>query len=154
MEFFRKVFELLFGGLNDTAKWNALINHVGVFWVYVVLFGIVFVETGLVVMPFLPGDSLLFAIGAIGSREDIALNLPLVTVLLIIAAILGDAVNYVIGYYVGPAIFKKDTGRFLNKQHLMKRTPSTRNTAARRSSSHGSFRSSARLHRSSRASAR
>jgi membrane-associated protein len=120
MEFFRKLFHLLFGGLNSTERWNDLIGYVGQGNIYVVLFAIIFAETGLVVTPFLPGDSLLFAIGAVGARHDIQLNLPLVTVLLIIAAILGDAVNYFIGYRVGPAIFTKETGRLLNKKHLLK----------------------------------
>jgi membrane-associated protein len=118
MEFFRKLFHLLFGGLNNTERWNDLITYIGTTNIYVVLFAIIFAETGLVVTPFLPGDSLLFAIGAIGARHEIQLNLPAVTVLLIVAAILGDAVNYWIGYRVGPAIFSKETGRLLNKRHL------------------------------------
>src|SRR6185369_16190145 len=97
MEFFQKLWNLLFGGLNDTARWNDLIAYVGTANIYIILFAIIFAETGLVVTPFLPGDSLLFAIGAIGSREEIGINLPLVTILLIAAAILGDAVNYWIG---------------------------------------------------------
>jgi membrane-associated protein len=120
MEFFRKLFHLLFGGLNDTARWNDLIAYVGTGNIYVVLFLIVFAETGLVVTPFLPGDSLLFAIGAIGARENIALNLWIVTPLLIVAAVIGDAVNYWVGYKLGPAVFKKDTGRLLNKKHLIR----------------------------------
>jgi membrane-associated protein len=120
MEFFHKLFRLLFGGLNSTERWNDLISYIGQANIYVVLFAIVFAETGLVITPFLPGDSLLFAIGAIGARHEIQLNLPLVTVLLIVAAILGDAVNYFIGYRMGPAIFSKDTGRLLNKKHLLK----------------------------------
>lgn len=118
MEFFSKLFALLFGGLSDSAKWNDLISHVGTTNIYAVLFLIVFAETGLVVTPFLPGDSLLFAVGAVGARPEIGLNLPLVTGLLIVAAILGDAVNYWVGYRVGPAIFSKETGRLLNKEHL------------------------------------
>ena len=109
MQFFRKLIDLLFGGLSDTAKWNDLIAVIGPTNIYVVLFLIVFAETGFVVTPFLPGDSLLFAIGAVGSRPEIALNLPVLTGLLIVAAILGDAVNYWIGYRVGPAIFRKET---------------------------------------------
>ena len=120
MEFFRKLFHLLFGGLNSTQRWNDLINYIGQTNIYVVLFLIIFCETGLVVTPFLPGDSLLFAIGAIGARQEIQLNVPVLTVLLIIAAVLGDAVNYFIGYRVGPAIFSKETGRLLNKKHLLK----------------------------------
>jgi membrane-associated protein len=119
MEFFRKLFHLLFGGLNDTTRWNDLISYVGQTNIYVVLFAIIFAETGLVVTPFLPGDSLLFAVGAIGARHEIQLNLTLVTILLIAAAILGDMVNYWIGYRIGPAIFSKETGRLLNKKHLL-----------------------------------
>ena len=110
----------LFRHLNDTGKWNALINYVGHTNIYVILFAIIFCETGLVVTPFLPGDSLLFAIGAIGTREGINLNLPVLTTLLIVAAVVGDAVNYWIGYKLGPAVFKKETGRLLNKKHLIK----------------------------------
>ncbi len=119
MEFFTKLFHLLFGGLNNIERWNDLINYVGTIQIYIVLFMIIFAETGLVITPFLPGDSLLFAIGAIGVRKDIALNLPLVTGLLVVAAVVGDAVNYWIGYKLGPAVFKKETGRLLNKKHLV-----------------------------------
>ena len=120
MEFFRKLFHLLFGGLINTERWNDLITYVGQTNIYVVLFLIIFAETGLVVTPFLPGDSLLFAAGAIGMRNEIQLNLPMLTLLLMIAAVGGDAVNYWIGYRVGPAIFKKDTRKLLNKQHLLR----------------------------------
>ena len=89
-------------------------------WVYALLFLIIFAETGLVVTPFLPGDSLLFAVGAIGARKDIGINLPLVTALLIIAAVIGDAVNYWIGYRLGPAVFKREDSKLLNKKHLLR----------------------------------
>src|SRR4026208_644010 len=101
---FLKLLIALFRLLNETAKWNSLIEYVGQGNIYVVLFAIIFAETGLVVTPFLPGDSLLFAGGAIGARHEINLNLPLVTVLLIVAAVLGDAVNYWIGFKLGPAV--------------------------------------------------
>ena len=87
-------------------------------WLYAVLFAIVFCETGLVVTPFLPGDSLLFAAGALSGLGALEL-LPL-SVLIFVAAVLGDTVNYWIGERVGPEIFKKDTGRLLNKDHLQK----------------------------------
>jgi membrane-associated protein len=119
MEFIRILWEL-FRNLNETAKWNALIEYVGHGNLYVVMFLIIFAETGLVVTPFLPGDSLLFAIGAIGARHEIDLNLPLITVLLIIAAIAGDAVNYWIGYKMGPAVFKREDSWLLNKKHLQR----------------------------------
>src|SRR5215213_7340119 len=118
MEFFRRLIHL-FRHLNETGAWNSMIEYIGQTNIYVLLFAIIFAETGLVVTPFLPGDSLLFAVGAIGARKEINLNLPVLTVLLIIAAVLGDAVNYWIGYRLGPAVFKKETGRLLNKKHLL-----------------------------------
>jgi membrane-associated protein len=118
MEFLRKLYDLL-RHLGEDFYWRDMINHVGVNNLYVVLFVIVFAETGLVVTPVLPGDSLLFALGAIGSR-DVGINLPLITVLLIVAAILGDAVNYWIGYKLGPAVFKREDSRLLNKKHLLR----------------------------------
>jgi membrane-associated protein len=107
MELIRKLYALLFGGLGDDAKWRAVLDHVGTGNLYLVLFAIVFAETGLVVTPFLPGDSLLFALGAIGAR-DVGINLPLATALLIVAAVLGDAANYWIGYKLGPKVFTHD----------------------------------------------
>ncbi|HET9062625.1 MAG TPA: DedA family protein [Candidatus Binatia bacterium] len=89
-------------------------------WLYVVLFLIVFCETGLVVTPFLPGDSLLFAVGALLSVPGTPLSLSTMVVLLCVAAILGDAVNYTIGYRVGPRVFTSETSRLLNKEHLVR----------------------------------
>lgn len=82
---------------------------------YLILFLIIFAETGLVVTPFLPGDSLLFAAGAIASLGS--LNPFLLIVLLIVAAILGDAVNYLAGKYIGPKVFSREY-RFLKRAHL------------------------------------
>lgn len=84
-------------------------------WVYVVLFAIVFCETGLVVMPFLPGDSLLFIAGAFCATG--ALNAELLMILLIIAAIIGDNLNYFIGRKIGRAVFTKDY-RWIDKRAL------------------------------------
>ena len=89
-------------------------------WLYVVLFAIVFCETGLVVTPFLPGDSLLFAVGALASLPDSGLSLWLVAVLMIVAAVLGDAVNYAVGAYMGPKVFSREDSRWLNKKHLQR----------------------------------
>lgn len=85
-------------------------------WTYGILTLIVFMETGLVVTPFLPGDSLLFTAGALAAIGD--LDMKWVLLLLSAAAILGDTVNYHIGYYLGPKLFRSDSARFLKKKHL------------------------------------
>jgi len=87
-------------------------------WIYVLLFLVVFCETGLVVMPFLPGDSLLFALGAVAAVKGSTLNLAILLGSLIAAAILGDAVNYGIGRRLGPKAFRTDR-RWLNHNHLV-----------------------------------
>lgn len=92
------------------------IRNYGV-WVYGILFLIIFVETGLVVMPFLPGDSLLFAAGALAASTGV-LDPWLLVMLLFIAAVLGDALNYHIGKYIGPRVFEIDS-KFINKKHLV-----------------------------------
>ncbi|HEY8924783.1 MAG TPA: DedA family protein [Polyangia bacterium] len=83
-------------------------------WVYALLFLIVFVETGLVVMPFLPGDSLLFVVGALCGTG--MMSLPLAMAVLLVAAILGDQCNYTIGRYFGPKVFQWEQSRFFNKR--------------------------------------
>jgi membrane-associated protein len=83
-------------------------------WVYALLFLIVFVETGLVVMPFLPGDSLLFVVGALAGAG--MMNYPLVMVLLVVAAVAGDQVNYSIGRYLGPRVFDWEHSRWFNRR--------------------------------------
>ncbi len=85
-------------------------------WTYAILFLIVFAETGLVVTPFLPGDSMLFAAGAICSLGS--MDVMMLMGLLMIAAILGDSVNYAIGKNVGPRLFSSSSSKLLNKQHL------------------------------------
>ena len=87
-------------------------------WLYVLLFAIVFAETGLVVTPFLPGDSLLFTVGTLCTIAGMPLNVFLVIPLLIAAAILGDAVNYLVGKKLGPAVFTSERSLFFNKKHL------------------------------------
>ena len=87
---------------------------------YFILFVVVFCETGLVVTPFLPGDSLLFTVGALSARPDSPLNVAVCIGLLGIAAVAGDAVNYSIGYKLGPKVFRSDTSRWLNKKHLLR----------------------------------
>jgi membrane-associated protein len=83
-------------------------------WVYVLLFAIIFVETGLVVMPFLPGDSLLFVVGAMCGIG--LMDLPLSIGLLWLAAVLGNQTNYTIGQYFGPKVFKWEDSKFFNKK--------------------------------------
>lgn len=87
-------------------------------WTYVVLFLIIFCETGLVVTPFLPGDSLLFAAGSIAANSSDALNIQLLASSLLIASILGNKVNYLIGRYIGPRVFSMPNSRLLNKKYL------------------------------------
>ncbi|MCU0668203.1 MAG: DedA family protein [Myxococcota bacterium] len=89
-------------------------------WLYFLLFAIVFCETGLVVTPFLPGDSLLFAVGALASIPESGLSIWLIGALLVAAAILGDAVNYAVGAYIGPRVFSSEESRWLNKKHLQR----------------------------------
>lgn len=89
-------------------------------WLYVILFAVVFCETGLILTPFLPGDSLLFAVGTLVANENSQLNLGLIFVLLTVAAIFGDAVNYAIGRTLGPKVFHSDKSRLLNRNHLLK----------------------------------
>jgi len=84
---------------------------------YVILFTIVFVETGLVIMPFLPGDSLLFAAGAFAAKGDF--DLLLLGCGLSVAAIAGDSLNYAVGHYFGPKVFSRDY-RWLNREHLLR----------------------------------
>ena len=87
-------------------------------WIYLILFLIIFCETGLVVTPFLPGDSLLFVAGTVAAAGG--MDIHLLVLLLIIAAILGDAVNYGVGHYIGPRIFSHGDSRWLNPKHLQR----------------------------------
>jgi len=127
MEFLHKLYNLL-RHLGEDASWREMINYIGVYKLYAVLFLIVFCETGLVVTPFLPGDSLLFAAGALAATIDPetgrhVLRVEVVAALLLAAAVLGDAVNYAVGHYVGPKVFSStdDAGlvhKLLNRKHL------------------------------------
>lgn len=87
-------------------------------WAYVIVFMVIFCETGLVVTPFLPGDSLLFALGALAALG--ALHIGALLILLCIAAIAGDSVNYAIGHYIGPKVFHYEDSRFFKKKYLIK----------------------------------
>ena len=98
--------------LHLDAHLAELIRDYGV-WIYAILFAIVFIETGVVVMPFLPGDSLLFIVGAFAANGE--MNLMAINVLLIAAAILGNTSNYWIGRYFGPRVFQWENSRFFNR---------------------------------------
>mgnify|MGYP005844459817 CR=1 FL=1 len=112
MEYFAQVVDLL---LHLDRHLTAFLQHYGA-WVYVLLFMIVFAETGLVVTPFLPGDSLLFVAGTLAAAGG--MDIRLLIVLLTIAAIAGDTVNYWFGNYVGPRVFTRENSSLLNRQHL------------------------------------
>ncbi|OTG58428.1 cytochrome O ubiquinol oxidase [Acinetobacter sp. ANC 3903] len=107
--------ELLDFILHVDAHLLEFITNYGV-WIYAILFLIIFVETGLVVMPFLPGDSLLFAAGALAASTG-AMNPYVLVILLFAAAVLGDTLNYHIGKFIGPRVFEIES-RFINKKHL------------------------------------
>ncbi|MDD5681195.1 MAG: DedA family protein [Candidatus Omnitrophica bacterium] len=94
---------------------NVVIQNCGV-WSYAILFAIIFAETGLVVTPFLPGDSLLFAVGALAAAGS--LDATWVFVILAAAAIMGDSANYAIGKFFGEALIEKTNSRFLKKKHI------------------------------------
>jgi len=96
-----------------------IVTHYGA-WTYGILFLIIFAETGLVVMPLLPGDSLLFAAGALCALPESGLSVHLLAFLLFIAAVLGDTVNYWIGHKIGPAVFKREDSIWLRKKHLLR----------------------------------
>ena len=95
----------------------ALVQEHGV-WVYAILFAIIFAETGFVVTPFLPGDSLLFVAGAVAASG--AMNVHLLVVLLIVAAVTGNIVNYAVGRWLGKRFFTDQGNRWLNPKHLEK----------------------------------
>jgi membrane-associated protein len=94
-----------------------IIQSFGV-WAYVIIFLVIFCETGLVVTPILPGDSLLFALGALAAQG--ALNIEILLISLCIAAITGDTVNYTVGHYIGPKVFHYEGSRFFKKEYLLR----------------------------------
>jgi membrane-associated protein len=112
MEFIKKSLDIL---LHLDKHLDGLISQYGP-WIYLILFLIVFCETGLVVTPFLPGDSLMFTVGALAARPD-GLNLWVVLVLLLVAAIAGDSVNYWIGAYAGDRLTRRFP-RLIRQEHL------------------------------------
>jgi membrane-associated protein len=116
MEILRQIIDII---LHLDTYLNEQVGALGL-WSYALLFLVVFCETGLVVTPFLPGDSLLFAVGALAASEGSPLSLPVLFVGLAIAAVVGDAVNYFLGYRVGPKVFSSEQSRVFNKKHLLR----------------------------------
>jgi len=116
MELLASLVDVLLHLDEHLAHWMQLFGP----WLYVILFLVVFAETGLVVTPFLPGDSLLFAIGTLTALEGSPLDIRLVVASLIAAAVIGDGVNYHIGHYLGPKVFAREDSWVLNRNHLIK----------------------------------
>jgi membrane-associated protein len=114
MEFIKQLIDFV---LHIDVHLNEIIRNYGT-WTYLILFSIIFCETAFVVTPFLPGDSLLFACGAFAANG--ALDVWWVCILLSIAAIAGDTVNYWIGAYIGPKAFTKEDSRFFKKAYLIR----------------------------------
>lgn len=113
MDYIKMLFDFI---LHMEKYLPAIVQALG-FWTYLALFLVIFMETGFVVTPFLPGDSLLFAAGAVAALPGGDLNVVVLFVLLAIAAVLGDTVNYWIGHYIGPRAFSGNI-RFLKKEYL------------------------------------
>jgi membrane-associated protein len=112
MELIKKILDI---ALHLDKYLSAIIQQYGL-WTYAILFAVIFIETGFVVMPFLPGDSLLFAAGAFAALG--ALKVGWLIALLAVAAIIGDTVNYWIGHFLGPKVFSREKARFFKKEHL------------------------------------
>lgn len=112
LEFIKKLFDLQHFNENFLIPYGNL--------TYAILFFIIFAETGFVVTPFLPGDSLLFAVGALSAKDNAGLDLTTLIVLLSLAAIIGNTINYRIGYFIGPKIFEQEKIRFIKKEYLLK----------------------------------
>jgi membrane-associated protein len=109
----------LFRSLTDPDKLRALLTTVlSGWWSYALLFAIVFAETGLLIGFFLPGDSLLFTVGVVAGAGD--LNVYLITAVMIVAAIVGDAVGYALGRRAGPHVFNRPDSRLFKRDHLLK----------------------------------
>jgi len=116
VSFLLRFFDVLRHLDQHLADWSQSLGG----WLYLALFAIIFAETGLVVTPFLPGDSLLFAVGALCAVPDSAIGIGGMLPLLLVAAVLGDAVNYSIGRRVGPKVFTAESSPLLNKKHLLR----------------------------------
>ncbi len=96
---------------------NTFVSTYGI-WTYLLLFAVIFCETGLIVTPFLPGDSLLFAAGSIAAQPGNPLNISILLSLLFLASVLGNQINFLVGRLLGPRVFSTDKSWLLNKKHL------------------------------------
>jgi len=112
MEVLKKIIDI---ALHLDRYLSGIIQHYGI-WTYAILFAVIFIETGFVVMPFLPGDSLLFAAGTFAALK--ALKIGWLLLLLCAAAVIGDSVNYWVGYHLGARVFSKEDSRFFKKEYL------------------------------------
>ena len=120
MELLQEVWYFFLSLLRDTGgTLDMLVSNYGT-WVYAILFLIIFCETGLVVTPFLPGDSLLFLMGAIAVRPENPLSIYWMAGLLIVAAVLGDAANYMIGKFFGEKLFQNPKSNIFKQEYLEK----------------------------------
>ena len=116
MEYFNLLIDFV---LHIDTHLAALVSAYGI-WIYAILFLIIFCETGLVVTPFLPGDSLLFVAGALAALPGNPMNVHLIVLVLIVAAVLGDASNYIIGRFFGERLFSKPDSRIFKQSYLEK----------------------------------
>jgi membrane-associated protein len=117
MEFLRNAIEWFINFvLHMDKQLPIIVKSIGV-WSYLALFVVIFIETGVVIMPFLPGDSLLFAAGAVAAHSDSGLSILLLHLFMAIAAVLGDTANYWIGHFVGPKVFTTGS-RWFKREYL------------------------------------
>lgn len=110
-------YQLLDSILHIDVYLNTFVTSYG-FWTYLALFAVIFCETGLIVTPFLPGDSLLFAAGSIAAQTNNSLNIYILFMILLLASVLGNQINYFIGRLIGKRIFLSNKSRIFNKKYL------------------------------------
>lgn len=113
------LYQLLDHILHIDTYLNVFVSNYG-FWTYLALFAVIFCETGLIVTPFLPGDSLIFAAGSIAAQTTNSLNALLLFVILVSASILGNQINFIVGKIIGPRVFKAKDSWLFNKKHIEK----------------------------------
>lgn len=116
MDYIHHIIDLL---LHIDVYLNAFVTNYG-FWTYLALFAVIFCETGLIITPFLPGDSLLFVAGSIAAQPNNPLNILILLGLLLLASILGNQVNYLVGRAIGLRVYKAKNTWLVNKEHLEK----------------------------------